>query len=165
MMGTRCGSIDPSIVLHVQQHRGLSADQVEKALNHESGLLGVSGVSADMREVLAAAKSGNSQAELALATYAHRVRQTIGAYAVTLGGVDALVFTAGVGEHAAAVREAICRGLECVGLKLDVRANADRRPDADVATAGSAGRILIIATREDITMLEEVVRVCSVTAI
>ena len=101
MMGTRSGSIDPSIVLNVQQHHGLTADQVETALNHESGLLGVSGVSGDMRQVMQAADAGRAQAELALVVYTHRVRQAIGALAVTLGGVDALVFTAGVGEHAA----------------------------------------------------------------
>jgi acetate kinase len=159
MMGTRCGSIDPSIVLHVQQHHGLSAAQVESALNHESGLMGVSGISSDMRQVLDAASAGQKDAELALAVYAHRVRQAIGALAVTLGGVDGLVFTAGVGEHAAFIREAICVGLGCLGLNLDEKANAACRPDADVATSDSPGRILVIATREDVTMLQEVIRV------
>jgi acetate kinase len=159
MMGTRSGSIDPSIVLHVQQHRGLTAAQVDTALNHESGLLGVSGISADMRQVLAAACAGQQQAQLALAVYTHRVRQAVGALAVTLGGVDALVFTAGVGEHAPQVRAAICAGLECLGLELDGAANATCRPDADVARHGSRGRILVIATREDVTMLGEVIRV------
>ena len=159
MMGTRSGSIDPSIVLHVQQHHGLTVQQVESALNRESGLLGVSGVSADMRQVLAAAKGGHDQARLALGIYAHRVRQAIGALAVTMGGVDALVFTAGVGEHAAEVRASICAGLECLGLQIDAQANATRKPDADISRAGSTGRILVIATREDITMLREVAAV------
>ena len=95
-MGTRSGSIDPSIVLHVQQRRGMTAEQVETALNHESGLLGVSNISGDMRQILDAVRAGHQQAQLALAVYTHRVRQAIGALAVTLGGVDALVFTAGV---------------------------------------------------------------------
>jgi acetate kinase len=159
MMGTRSGSIDPSIVLFVQQHHGLTAEQVEAALNHESGLLGVSGISGDMRQVLDAARAGNEQAHLALAVYAHRVRQAIGALAVTMGGVDALVFTAGVGEHAHQVRETVCAGLECLGLELDVPANSTCRPDADVARRGSRGRILVIATREDLTMLHEVTQV------
>jgi acetate kinase len=159
MMGTRSGSIDPSIVLHVQEHHGLTVDQVETALNRESGLLGVSGVSADMRQVLAAAKAGKEPARLALAIYAHRVRQAIGALTVTMGGLDALVFTAGVGENAAEVRESICAGLECLGLELDARANASCRPDADVARKSSRGRILVIATREDVTMLREVLQV------
>jgi acetate kinase len=159
MMGTRSGSIDPSIVLHVQQHHGLTAEQVESALNHDSGLLGVSGVSGDMRQILDAVRAGHKQAQLALAIYTRRVRQAIGAFAVTMGGIDALVFTAGVGEHAAQVREGICEGLECLGLELDTEANAACQPDADVARAGLRGRILVIATREDVTMLQEVVRV------
>jgi len=159
MMGTRSGSIDPSIVLHVQQHHGLTAEQVEAALNNESGLLGVSGISGDMRQVLDAARAGHEQAQLALAVYAHRVRQVIGALAVTLGGVDAVVFTAGVGEHASEIRKAVCVGLDCLGLELDGQANATCRPDADVARRSSRGRILVISTREDVTMLQEVVRV------
>jgi acetate kinase len=159
MMGTRSGSIDPSIALYVQQHHGMSAGEVEAALNHESGLLGVSGVSSDMRAVLEAARSGNQRAQTALAVFAHRVRQAIGALAVTMGGIDALVFTAGVGEHAAEVRATVCRGLDCLGLELDANANVHRHPDADVAARSSRGRILVIATREDVTMLREVLEV------
>jgi acetate kinase len=159
MMGTRSGSIDPSIGLHVQEKHGLSVAEVEAALNRESGLLGVSGVSSDMRQVLAAANAGQEQARLALGIYTHRVRQTIGALTATTGGVDAVVFTAGVGENSAEVRAEVCRGLECLGLTLDAKANATCRPDADVALRDSPARILIIATREDITMLHEVVQV------
>jgi acetate kinase len=159
MMGTRSGSIDPGIVLHVQRHHGLTAEQVDVALNHESGLLGVSGISNDMRQILDAARDGNDQAQLALAIYTRRVRQAIGALTVTLGDIDALVFTAGVGEHAGPVREAVCAGLECLGLELDVQANAACRPDADVSSSSSRGRILVIATREDLTMLQEVIHV------
>jgi acetate kinase len=159
MMATRSGSIDPSIVLHVQQHHGLTLAQVETALNRESGLLGVSGISADMRQVLAAAKGGHDQARLALGIYTHRVRQAIGALAVTMDGVDGLVFTAGVGEHAAEIRAAVCAGLECLGLELDAQSNTVCRPDADIARSTSRGRILVIATREDLTMLQEVMQV------
>jgi acetate kinase len=158
MMGTRSGSIDPSIVLHLQERRGLTVQQIDASLNRESGLLGVSG-SADMRDVLSAAQSGSEPARLALGIYAHRVRQAIGAFAATLGGIDALVFTAGVGEHASPVRASVCVGLECLGLELDAEVNANCKPDADVARASSRGRILVIATREDVTMLREVVQV------
>jgi acetate kinase len=164
MMGTRCGAIDPSIVLHVQSQHGLSVKQVEAALNHESGLLGASGLSADMREVLRAGCAGHSGAQLALALYTHRVRQAIGALTVTLGGVDALVFTAGVGEHASEIRRRICEGLECLGLKLDPDANFTCRPDAVVSHDSSRGRILIVATREDATMLREVIQVIGTDA-
>jgi acetate kinase len=159
MMATRSGSIDPSIVLHVQQHHGLTPDQVESALHRESGLLGVSALSADMRQVLTAAKAGDDQARLALGIYTHRVRQAVGALAVTMGGLDALVFTAGVGENASEVRATICTGLECLGLDIDPQANASCKPDADVARPASRGRILVIATREDVTMFREVTQV------
>ena len=112
-----------------------------------------------MRQVLAAARGGHSQARLALKIYAHRIRQAIGALAVTMGGIDALVFTAGVGEHASEIRESICTGLECLGLELDGQANASRVPDVDVARPSSRGRILVIATREDVSMLQEVIHV------
>jgi acetate kinase len=159
MMATRSGSIDPSIVLHVQQHHGLTTEQVETALNRESGLLGVSGISADMRQVQAAARTGHEQARLALGIYTHRVRQAIGALSVTMGGIDALVFTAGVGEHASDIRESICSGLDCLGVELDAPANRSCSPDADVAGRSSRCRILVIATREDVTMLREVIQV------
>jgi acetate kinase len=159
MMGTRSGSIDPSIVVFAQTQHGLSAEQVETALNRESGLLGMTGVSSDMRRVLQAATEGHEKARLALAVYAHRVRQAIGAFAVTMGGIDALVFTAGVGEHAAEVRKSVCSGLECLGLSLDATANVSCRPDVDIAGRFSQGRILVIATREDMTMVREVMHV------
>jgi acetate kinase len=116
-----------------------------------------------MRQVLSAASAGHERARLALAIYTRRVRQAIGAYAVTLGGIDALVFTAGVGEHANEIRETICTGLDCLGLQLDTQANAACRPDADVARPGSPGRILVIAAREDVTMLQEVRQVLAQT--
>jgi len=159
MMATRSGSIDPSIVLHVQQHHRLTAAQAEAALNRESGLLGVSGISGDMRQILAAASGGRDEARLALGIYTHRVRQAIGALAVTMGGVDALIFTAGIGEHAREVRALVCAGLECLGLELEIQANASCQPDVDVARPTSRSRILVIATREDVTMLREVVQV------
>jgi acetate kinase len=159
MMGTRSGSVDPGLLLYVLQEKGLTAADVDRALNCESGLLGVSGVSGDMRQVQEAAGHGNPRARLALDIYAHRLRQEIGALTATLGGLDALVFTAGVGEHSAEVRATACRGLECLGLELDPAANAACRPDIDVAAPASRARILVIATREDLTIVRETVRV------
>jgi acetate kinase len=164
MMGTRSGSLDPGALLHLLLRHGIGAKELEHALQHESGLLGVSGVSADMREVLAAARAGHERARLAIDVYAHRIRQAIGALTATLGGVDALVFTGGVGENSPEVREASCVGLECLGLALDRSANSRARPDADIAQSSSRGRILMIATREDLTMLDEVVRVIEARA-
>jgi acetate kinase len=159
MMGTRSGAVDPGLLLYVLRHKGLSAEDMDRALNHEAGLLGVSGVSGDMRQVLAAAQQGHAGALLALDVYAHRLRQTIGAFAATLGGLDALVFTAGVGEHSAEVRASACRGLGFLGVELDAAANANCRPDADIAASGARVRVLVIATREDLTVLREAVRV------
>jgi acetate kinase len=159
MMGTPSGSVDPGLLLFVLQEKGRTAADLEGALNRESGLLGVSGVSGDMRQVQEAVRNGNPRARLALDIYVHRLRQVIGALTATLDGLDALVFTAGVGEHSAEVRAAACRGLKYLGLELAPAANAACRPDADVATPASRGRILVIATREDLTIVRETVRV------
>jgi acetate kinase len=152
MMGTRSGSVDPGLLLHLQRACGVSLEELDRALNHESGLLGVSGVSSDMRTVVEAADAGNTRASLALRIFAHRARQTIGAMTVTLGRVDALVFSGGIGEHSWKVREAICSGLSCLGLDLDADANRSARPDAVVSSPSSAGRILVVEAREDVTM-------------
>jgi acetate kinase len=159
VMGTRSGSVDPGLLVHVLRHKGLTADDLDRVLNRESGLLGVSGLSGDMRQVQEAAKAGNARARLAFDVFVHRLRQAVGAMAATLGGVDALVFTAGMGEHSAEVRAAACRGLEFLGLEIDPQANAACKPDRDIATPGSRGRILVIATREDLTVVRETVRV------
>jgi acetate kinase len=158
VMGTRSGSVDPGLLVYVLRHKGLTADDLDRVLNHESGLRGVSGVSSDMREVMTAAREGNAGAQLALDVYVHRLRQVIGAMAASAGGLDALVFTAGVGEHSAEVRAAACRELEFLGVRLDEAANASARPDADVALPSMPARVLVIATREDLTAVRETVR-------
>jgi len=158
MMGTRSGSIDPGILVYLLREKGLDADQLDHALNYESGLLGVSGISSDMRQLLAAMPQ-QADARLAVDVYVHRIRQTVGAMAATLGGVDALVFTAGVGEHAAAIRAQVCENLGYLGLSLDRTANDVCQPDADIALSASTGRILVIATREDVTIVRETRRV------
>jgi acetate kinase len=158
MMGTRSGSVDPGILIHVLRHKGVSVDQLDHALNYESGLLGVSGISSDMREVLAAAERFEPRPRLAIDMYVHRIQQTIGAMAATLGGVDGLVFTAGVGEHAPVIRDLICENLGHLGLELNRNANIECKPDADVATFAAKARILVIATREDLAIVREVRR-------
>ncbi len=158
MMGTRCGSIDPAIVVHLLRRGLLSVDQIDDALTHRSGLLGVSGVSADFRAVEAAARDGHDRARLALRLYADRIRSAIGAFTVTMGGVDALVFTAGVGEHSATLRAEVGRGLECLGVRIDDAANAAARPDADVAATDSTARVLVLHTREEMLIAREAVR-------
>ncbi len=158
VMGTRSGSVDPGALLYLLQHKGLTVDQLLHVLNSESGLLGLSGISSDMREILKKAPD-HEAARLALEVYVHRLVHTIGGMAAVLGGVDALVFTAGVGENSAQIRELVCKNLGHLGLDLDTAANAGCRPDADIASAASPGRILVVSSREDLTILRETRRV------
>jgi acetate kinase len=157
-MGSRAGSVDPGILLHAMERMGLSAEELDEVLQRRSGLLGVSGVSSDFRAVQAAAKSGNRRAALALAIYAHSVRAAIGALAVALGGVDALVFTAGVGENAVDLRQEVCEDLAFMGLRLDPVRNRTLQPDSDLAAEDSRGRILILRAREDLHIAREALR-------
>jgi len=154
VMGTRSGSVDPGILLYVLRHKGLNVQELDDALNHESGLLGLSGFSFDMRQILLASPN-QPEARLALDVYVHRLRQTIGAMAASIGGVDGLVFTAGVGENAAEVRKEVCENLTHLGIELDLSANASCKPDSDVAAPDSPARVLVISTREDLTIVRE----------
>jgi acetate kinase len=162
MMGTRSGTIDPGILIYLLRHKGLEVNAIDKALNHESGLLGVSGISSDMRRVLSALPS-NRDARLAVDVYIHRIRQTVGAMAATLGGIDALVFTAGIGEHSPEIRRRVCENLNFLGLELDLRANETCQADADVAAPASAVRIIVIAAREDLAIMRETRRLLTST--
>ena len=156
MMGTRSGDVDPGVLLYLIQQRGMTADQVEKALNQESGLLGVSGLSGDYREVEEAADGGNDRARLALEIYAARVRSAIGGLSASMGGLDAVVFAGGVGENSATLRASVCEGLGFLGVHLDGTSNVARAHDVDIATTDSPARILVIHTREDLLIAREV---------
>ncbi len=154
VMGTRSGTVDPGMLVYVLRRKGLDANALDKALNYESGLLGLSGISSDMRQILSEL-SHNPDAQLAVDVYVHRIRQTVGAMAATLGGIDALVFTAGVGEGSPEIRKRVCEKLKYLGLELDRAANETCEPDADIAMPASTARILVIATREDLTIMRE----------
>jgi len=149
MMGTRSGSIDPAILIYLMNEHGFNPNELNEMLNKESGLKGVSGVSGDVREVLAAAEDGNNRAKLAFAIYIHRLKANLGAMLATLGGLDALVFTAGVGENSPIVREKVCSGLEFLGIELDLEKNNSRPIDQDIAKASSPVRIIVIHTEEN----------------
>ncbi|MBC6474649.1 MAG: acetate kinase [Hormoscilla sp. GM102CHS1] len=149
MMGTRSGSIDPAIVIYLMRKYNYDADKLDKMLNKASGLKGIMGKSGDMRHVLQAIGEGDEQAQLAFDMYVHRLRASIGSMVASLGGLEAIVFTAGVGENAAAVREATCAGLEFLGLKLDKEKNLSFPKDMDIATPDSAVRVLVVQTAED----------------
>ena len=156
VMGTRCGDIDPAIVAFLERTQGISVADIDRLLNKESGLLGLSGVSNDMRQVLEAGERGNARAALALAIYSYRLKKYIGAYTAALGTVSAVVFTAGVGENSPRVRELTLEGLEGLGYKLDRERNANHAGGAgDVAAADSAARVLVIPTDEELLIARD----------
>src|SRR5437588_9367769 len=155
MMGTRSGSVDPGILTYLMREHQLQAHEIDDVLNKESGLLGISGISGDMREILASMKQGHARSRLPFDIYVHRLRAAIGAMVAGLGGMDALVFTAGVGENSAEVRDAVCQKLDFLGLKLNATANVQRAPDADIAASDSAVRVLTIRAQEEWAIARE----------
>lgn len=157
MMGTRSGSIDPGIVTFLLRQHGTTGEEIDNILNKKSGLLGISGLSGDMREILAAMSRGNSRARLAFDIYIHRLRCNIGAMIAALGGVEALVFTAGVGENSAAVRAAACESLEFLGIRIDSEKNSFPASghDRDIAVPDSPVRILVVKAQEDWAIARE----------
>ena len=160
VMGTRPGDVDPGALLYMMRELGLDAAQMDQVLNKESGLLGLSGASNDMRDILEAATAGDERAGLALDVYCYRLRKYIGAYAAALGGLDLLVFTAGVGENSPAVRAKVCEGLGFLGIELDGEANTRAcGADADIAAVGADVRVLVVATDEERVIAEETVAV------
>jgi acetate kinase len=159
MMGTRCGAVDPGILLHLQRQLGMTVKDLSRHLNHSSGLLGVSGVSADLAEIEVAARQGNERARLALDIFSGQVRNAIGSLATRLGGVDAVTFTDRIGVGSAALRAAVCSGLEFMGIKLDLQRNASAEPDTDIAPAGSNVRVFVIQTKEELMVARETLRV------
>jgi acetate kinase len=164
MMGTRSGSVDPGILTYLMRQGRLQAHEIDEMLNQKSGLLGISGISGDMREILAEMKQGNQRARLAFDIYAHRLQAGIGAMVAVLGGIDALVFTAGVGENSPEVRSAACGKLEFIGLKLDEAANAQVSADQDIAAQDSRSRVLVIRAQEDWAIAEECWKLTHLTA-
>lgn len=157
VMATRSGSVDPGLLLWLQEHGGLSATDMSTALEHASGLAGLAGTG-DLRAVLAAAASGDPDAILAIGVYVHRLRAGIAAMTASLGGIDALVFTGGVGENAPAIREQAGAGLEFLGVRIDPAANAAATggPDRDIGDGASPVRTLVVAAREDLQIAAEV---------
>jgi acetate kinase len=155
MMGSRSGSIDPAILIYLMREQGFDADRLNEMLNQASGLKGVSGISSDLRAIEAAIAQGNDRAQLALNLYIHRLKALIGSMLASLGGWDALIFTAGVGENSAIVREKTGEAFEFLGLKLDKEKNATRQVDENIATPDSTVRVLVIHTEEDWAIAQE----------
>ncbi len=155
MMGTRSGSVDPGILTYLMREREISAQRLDEILNKESGLLGISGISGDMRQILAAVKNGHERAKLAFDIYVHRLQSGIGAMVAVLGGVDAVIFTAGVGENSPEVRAATCDSFGYLRLKLDPAKNLQSSSDQNIAAADSSVHVLVVHAQEDWAIARE----------
>lgn len=153
MMSTRSGDIDPSIVTYLQKTQSMTADEVEEMMNKKSGLLGVSGISPDTRDVMEKAREGNPRAKLAIDIFAERVKSTIGAYAAEMGGVDVLIFTAGVGENSPTIREMCCEGLEFMNIRIDPQRN--KEPQMFIQKGDQPVYIMVIPTNEELKIAQD----------
>jgi acetate kinase len=161
MMGTRSGSVDPGILTYLMRRGDMTGEQLDDILNSESGLLGISGISSNMREIIDAMRLGNARAKLAFDIFAHRLRTGIGAMISSLGGIDALVFTAGIGENSADVRAAACSHFAFLGWKLDAAKNTHPTLDGDISTTESTARILVVRAQEDWAIARDCWRLAS----
>ncbi len=158
MMGTRSGSVDPGLLLYLQLQHGVTPAEIFETLSTRSGLLGVSGVSADLREVLSAAESGSSRAAVAYDRFVLSAKRAVGAMTSVLAGCDVLVFTGGIGENSSRVRRDVVSALSFAGAHLDDEKNRSAAPDADIARRDSDVRILVVRAREDLIILREMLR-------
>lgn len=154
-MGTRSGDIDPAIIKFLMDNEGLTISEVDSILNKKSGVLGISGVSSDFRDIEEAAEKGNERAQLALEIFDSRVKQYIAAYASVMGGVDAVIFTAGLGENSASNRKSICEGLGFMGLELDEQKNNVRGKETFVNTDNSRVKVIVIPTNEELMIARD----------
>ena len=152
LMGTRCGDIDPSIPLYIMGREGLNLSEINTLLNKHSGMIGLSGVSSDMREIEEAVQGGNERAVIAFDAYNYRIKKYIGAYAAALGGVDAVVFTGGVGENSAMTRKHVCSGLDYMGITLDDEKNNNTSGECEISSDDSRVKVLRIPTNEELVI-------------
>ncbi len=155
VMGTRCGDIDPAIIKFIMEKEGLTIEEMDKIMNKKSGLLGISGISNDSRDVSEAAKNGNYRAKLALELFDYRIVKYIGAYMAAMGGVDAIVFTAGIGENQFETRANIIEQLGFLGIKLDPEANKVRGEEKEISTADSTVKVFVIPTNEELMIARD----------
>ena len=155
IMGTRCGDADPAIVTYLMKKENLTALEVNNLLNKESGVCGISGVSSDFRDIEDAAEAGNKRAQLALDVFHNGAKKYIGGYSALMGGVETLVFTAGLGENAALTRSEICKGLEYLGIKIDAEANKVRGKEAVISTDDSTVKVIVVPTNEELLIARD----------
>jgi acetate kinase len=161
LMGTRCGDIDPAVVFYIMDKEKLDVNKINDLLNKKSGLLGLSGVGSDMRDILKAAKAGNEQANIAIEVFVHRVQKYIGAYAVAMNGVDAIVFTAGIGENNSHIRYKICEKLGFLGVRIDESENSSLKKEKKISKFSSKVKVLVVPTNEELLIANDTMRIAS----
>ena len=159
MMGTRCGDIDPAIMPYLQKQLGYNSNDVDNIINKKSGLLGVSGISNDMRDIEDKAAAGHERAQLALDIFCYRAKKYIGSYTAAMGGLDALVFTAGIGEHSPYARGKICADMEYLGIRINEELNAGCHVECDISADDKGVRVLVIPTNEELAIARDTVQV------
>lgn len=152
LMGTRTGDMDPSVILYIMGKEGLTLNEANTLLNKHSGLQGLSGISSDMREIVAEMKNGDKRATLAFDLFAYRVKKYIGAYAAVIGGLDAVVFTGGIGENSAEIRKSACEGLEFLGIAIDDGKNMSGEKEKSISTPDAKVAVLVIPTNEELVI-------------
>ena len=158
LMGTRSGDVDPALLPFIAKTEKMGMDEIDMLLNKKSGLLGISGTSSDLRDVEDAALKGDKRAQLAVNMLNYDIKKFVGAYAAAMGGVDVLVFTAGVGENSGPTRAAVCEGLEFLGIRIDLEKNDVRGKEADISAADSRVRVLVIPTNEELMIARDTKR-------
>lgn len=160
VMGTRSGGIDPAILPFLMKKEKMTAEQIDNYLNKKSGVLGISGVSSDFRDIEEAANAGNERAALALDMFAYRVRKYVGSYVAAMGGVDVIVFTAGLGENSITMREKICKGFEYLGTSIDTAKNNIRGKAQEISADGAKVKIFVIPTNEELVIARDTKLIC-----
>lgn len=159
LMGTRSGDLDPSIILHIVGREGLSLAEANTLLNKHSGLLGISGLTSDMREIVSEKKNGNKQADLAFQVFTYRIKKYIGSYIAAMGGLDAVVFTGGIGENSPDVRAASCAGLEFFGIEIDESKNNSAQKEKTISTESSKVKVMALPTNEELVIALDTMRI------
>ena len=158
-MGTRSGDIDASVILYIMGKEGLTLGEAGTLLNKHSGLQGISGVSSDMREIIAEMKNGDKKATYAFEVFTYRVKKYIGAYAAAMGGLDAVAFTGGIGENSPEIRKASCENLQFLGIDVDEQLNTSKEREKVISTASSPTRILVIPTNEELVIAMDTMKI------
>jgi len=160
-MGTRAGDIDPNIILYMMEKENLSADEIRQIIYKKSGMLGLSGISSDMREVEEEALKGNERANLSIDIFCHYAKKFIGAYTAVMGGVDIIVFTAGIGENSPIIREKICENMEFFGIEIDENKNNVKGELTDISSTNATVRVLVVPTNEELMIAKEAYKILS----